>query len=71
MIYCVVRLILFYFKKLFNCGYCDKLVVYFVVIMFLLQKPLIACDYHAHLASKAGSVIGTKSPSPVFRWSGT
>ncbi len=71
MIYCVVRLLLFYFKKMFNCGYCDKLMVYFVVIIVLLQKTLIACDYHAHLASKAGSVIGTKSPSPAFRWSGT
>ncbi len=27
----------------------------------------IACDDHAHLVSKAGSVIGTKSPSPVFK----
>ncbi len=30
---------------------------------------LIECDYHAHLVSKAGSVIGTKSPSPAFKWS--
>ncbi len=30
----------------------------------------IACDYHAHLVSKAGSVIINKSPSPVFKWSG-
>ncbi len=32
---------------------------------------LIACDSHAHLVSKAGSVIGGKSPSPVFKWSGS
>ncbi len=30
----------------------------------------IACDCHAHLISKAGSVIINKSPSPVFKWSG-
>ncbi len=29
-----------------------------------------ACDSHAHLVSKAGSVISAKSPSPVFKWSG-
>ncbi len=29
---------------------------------------LITCDSHAHLVSKAGSVIGGKSPSPVFKW---
>ncbi len=32
---------------------------------------LIAFNTHAHLVSKAGSVIGTKSPSPVFKWSGS
>ncbi len=30
---------------------------------------LIACNSHAHLVSKAGSVIGDKSPSLVFKWS--
>ncbi len=30
---------------------------------------LIACDIHAHLVSKAGSVISSKSPSHAFRWS--
>uniref|UniRef100_A0A673G9V5 Solute carrier family 45 member 4 n=1 Tax=Sinocyclocheilus rhinocerous TaxID=307959 RepID=A0A673G9V5_9TELE len=30
---------------------------------------LIECDSHAHLVSKAGSVISSKSPSPAFRWS--
>ncbi len=30
----------------------------------------IACDVHAHLVSKAGSLISAKSPSPVFKWSG-
>ncbi len=50
MVYCVVTIVLL--QKMFNCGYCDKLMVYFVVIIVLLQKPLIACDYHAHLASK-------------------
>ncbi len=30
---------------------------------------LIACNSHAHSVSKAGSVIGGKSPSPVFKWS--
>ncbi len=28
---------------------------------------LIEFDSHAHLVSKAGSVIGGKSPSPVFK----
>ncbi len=32
---------------------------------------LIEFDSHAHLASKAGSVIGAKSPSPVFKLSGS
>ncbi len=32
---------------------------------------LIEFDSHAHLVSKAGSVIGTKSPSPVFKLSGS
>ncbi len=27
----------------------------------------IACNWHAHLVSKAGSVIIYKSPSPVFK----
>ncbi len=30
---------------------------------------LIKCNCHAHLVSKAGSVISSKSPSPAFRWS--
>ncbi len=29
----------------------------------------IACDSHAHLVSKDGSVISRKSPSAVFKWS--
>ncbi len=32
---------------------------------------LIEFDSHAHLVSKAGSVIGTKSSSPVFKLSGS
>ncbi len=32
---------------------------------------LIEFDSHAHLVSKAGSVIGAKSPSPVFKLSGS
>ncbi len=32
---------------------------------------LIEFDSHAHLVSKAGSVIGSKSPSPVFKRSGS
>ncbi len=32
---------------------------------------LIACDYHAYLVSKAGSVTGGKFPSPAFKWSGS
>ncbi len=31
----------------------------------------IECDYLAHLVSKAGSLIGTKSSSPAFKWSGS
>ncbi len=32
---------------------------------------LIEFDSHAHLVSKAGSVIGAKSLSPVFKRSGS
>ncbi len=32
---------------------------------------LIAFNSQAHLVSKAGSVIGAKSPSPAFKWSGS
>ncbi len=32
---------------------------------------LIAYDYHAHLVSKAGYMIGGKSQSPVFKRSGS
>ncbi len=32
------------------------------------RMQLIECDYRAHLVSKAGSVIGAKSPSPAFKW---
>ncbi len=32
---------------------------------------LIKYDYHAQLVCKAGSVTGSKSPSPALRWSGT
>ncbi len=32
---------------------------------------LIEFDSHAHLVSKAGSMTGTKSPSPVFKLSGS
>ncbi len=31
---------------------------------------LITTDSHVHLVIKAGSVIGTKYLSPVFKWSG-
>ncbi len=31
---------------------------------------LITTDSHVHLDIKAGSVIGTKYLSPVFKWSG-
>ncbi len=37
------------------------------VWMFSRAVQLIACDSHAHLDSKASSVISSKSPSPVFR----
>ncbi len=37
--------------------------------MQIRAVQLIECDSHAHLVSKASSVIGTKSPSPAFRWS--
>ncbi len=32
---------------------------------------LITSNSHTHLVGKAGSVIGGKSPSPVFKWSGS
>ncbi len=35
-----------------------------------MAVQIIECDDHAHFASKAGSVISSKSPSPAFRWSG-
>ncbi len=38
---------------------------------FYSAVQLIACNSHAHIISKAGSMIGTKLPSPAFRWSGS
>ncbi len=39
--------------------------------LYSRDVQLIACDSHAHLVSKAGSVIGSKSPSLAFKWSGS
>ncbi len=42
----------------------------YMIIWFVIRAArLIKCDCHAHLVSKAGSVINSKSPSPAFRWS--
>ncbi len=49
----------------------------FIIKMMLCDNAqhravqLIEFDSHAHLVSKAGSVIGAKSPSPVFKLSGS
>ncbi len=39
--------------------------------LYARAVQLIEFDSHAHLVSKAGSVIGTKSPSPVFKLTGS
>ncbi len=39
------------------------------VCLFVWAVQFIACDCHAHLVSKAGSVISRTSASPAFRWS--
>ncbi len=44
-------------------------VKYWLLITHTRAAWFIECDCHAHLVSKAGSVISSKSPSPVFRWS--
>ncbi len=41
------------------------------VIIKTRAVQLIEFDSHAHLVSKAGSVIGAKSLSPVFKLSGS
>ncbi len=37
------------------------------VIVTARPGQYISCDMHAHLVSKAGSLITGKSPSPVFK----
>ncbi len=44
-------------------AFASELFIYCIVITRAVQ--LIEFDSHAHLVSKAGSVIGAKSPSPV------
>ncbi len=39
-------------------------------MVYIRAARYIACDTHAHLVSKDGSVISRKSTSPVFKWSG-
>ncbi len=41
-----------------NCNICN-----------IWAGRYIECDDHAHLVSKAGSVISAKSPSLAFKWS--
>ncbi len=43
---------------------------FFLMMQHIRAVQIIECDDHAHLVSKAGSVISSKSPSPAFRWSG-
>ncbi len=50
---------------------CSALEAPSCVCIFVRAVQLIELDSHAHLVSKAGSVIGTKSPSPVFKLSGS
>ncbi len=38
------------------------------VIVTARPGQYISCDMHAHLVSKAGSLITGKSPSPVFKY---
>ncbi len=46
-------------------------VLYFDNYVLIIDYLYIyVCVYVSHLVSKAGSVISSKSPSPVFRWSG-
>ncbi len=41
------------------------------IVTYSRAVQLIEFDSHAHLISKASSVIGSKSPSPVFKRSGS
>ncbi len=40
-------------------------------LLEIKSVQLIEFDQHAHLDSKAGFLISSKSPSLVFRWSGS
>ncbi len=42
----------------------------YILYIYSRAARYIACDSHAHLVSRDGSVISRKSPSPVFKWSG-
>ncbi len=50
---------------------CSALEALSCVCICVRAVQLIKFDSHAHLVSKAGSVIDTKSPSPVFKLSGS
>ncbi len=39
-----------------------------ILLILIRAAGYIACDCHAYLISKAGSVISNKSPSRAFRW---
>ncbi len=43
--------------------------IFYISILTGSAVQIIECD-NAHLVSKAGSVISSKSPSRAFRWSG-
>ncbi len=47
--------------------YIFKCHCWYILPVFTRAVQLIEFDSHAHLVSKAGSVIGAKSPSPVFK----
>ncbi len=49
----------------------DLYQVYYKLALYLIIRAArcLACNSHAHLVSKDGSVISRKSPSAAFRWS--
>ncbi len=61
-----------------NCNYISQHYCFYCIfgqinaaLVSSRAVQLIEFDSHAHLVSKAGSVIGGKSPSPVFKRSGS
>ncbi len=54
----------------YDCYIIQKLtIVNFSIIVFIFHDLSLGDILHAHLVSKAGSVIRGKSPLPVLKWS--